>query len=146
MVAIQKSTSSVSVLRYLPDKNQHGSPNTPNRSAIEWATPTCGGTTNNPIHPTPNHTITMNERTTTSFEINGTEIEIKSRREAGSPSGWAVIAFCPSCSIRSTRIHLPQKLTSFATAIAASADGILLKENVSIVEEEIKSITINHDR
>jgi hypothetical protein len=87
----------------------------------------------------------MNERTTTSFEINGTEIEIKSRREAGSPSGWAVIAFCPSCSIRSTRIHLPQKLTSFATAIAASADGILLKENVSIVEEEIKSITINHD-
>ncbi|MFN4909385.1 MAG: hypothetical protein ACK5H0_10185 [Bacteroidota bacterium] len=87
----------------------------------------------------------MNERTTTSFEINGTEIEIKSRRESGSPSGWAVIAFCPSCSIRSTRIHLPSKLTSFATAIAASVDGILLKESVAKVEDEIRSITLDHD-
>lgn len=88
----------------------------------------------------------MNEKTITSFEIDGTEIEIKSRRESGSPSGWAVIAFCPSCSIRSTRIHIPQKLTNFASAIAASADGILSKKNVRIVEDAIKSITLDHDR
>jgi hypothetical protein len=89
----------------------------------------------------------MNERTTTSFEINGIEIEIKSRRESGSPSGWAVIAFTPSCSIRSTRIHLPSKLTSFAMAIVASASaGTLLDhKNITRVEEEIRSITLDHD-
>jgi len=93
-------------------------------------------------------TYIMNEKTIVSLEINGTEIEIKSRREAGSPSGWAVIAFTPACSIRSIRIHLASKLSAFATAIAAAASPAYTCTYVSDVEaikKAILSITLDHD-
>ena len=102
------------------------------------------------IHPTPyNYTrktiIPMNEKTITSLELNGTEVELKSRRESGSPSGWSIIAFTPSCSLRTTRIHLPSKLTAFASAIAAAVDDYE-DESVTIIEAAIKSITLNLDK
>jgi hypothetical protein len=92
------------------------------------------------------NTYIMNERTIVSLEINGTEIEIKSRREGGSPSGWAVIAFTPSCSIRSIRIHLDSKLAAFASAIAASVSpSYSYISDVEAIKKAILSITLDHD-
>ena len=87
----------------------------------------------------------MKEQTVTSLEINGTEVELKSRRESGSPSGWAVIAFTPCCSLRTTRIHLPSKLTSFASAVASAVDDYE-DESVDIIESAIKSISLDYDK
>lgn len=87
----------------------------------------------------------MKEQTVVSLEINGTEVELKSRRESGSPSGWALIAFTGwGCSLRTTRIHIPSKLTSFASAIAAAVDDYE-DESVDRLESAIKSITLDHD-
>jgi hypothetical protein len=86
----------------------------------------------------------MNEKTTVSIEINKNEIELKSRRESKSPSGWAVIAFTPACSLRSARLHIDSKLTSFATAVAATV-GSFEAESVETLKKAITSITFDHD-
>jgi hypothetical protein len=106
--------------------------------------PDDGGTPNSITNPNHNLIITMKEQTVVSLEINGTEVELKSRRESGSPSGWALIAFTPCCSLRTTRIHIPSKLTSFASAIAAAVDDYE-DESVDQIESAIKSITLDHD-
>jgi hypothetical protein len=92
------------------------------------------------------NTYIMNERTIISLEINETEVEIKSRREASSPSGWAVIAFTPACSLRSTRIHLESKLTAFASAVAAAvAEDCPHVDDVAALKQAILCITLDHD-
>jgi len=108
------------------------------------ATPPDGGIRPNSNNPNRKTTIPMKEKTVTSIELNGTEVELKSRREAGSPSGWSIIAFTPCCSLRTTRLHLPAKLTLFASAITAAVDDYE-DESVTAVEEAIKSITLYLD-
>ena len=108
------------------------------------ATPPDSGIRPTTCNPNRKTIIPMKEKTVISIEINRTEVELKSRREVGSPSGWSLIAFTPSCSLRTTRLHLPSKLTCFASAIAAAVDDYE-DESVTAIEEAIKSITLNLD-
>ena len=43
-------------------------------------------------------------KTVTEIRIDNTLVEIKSKRDKDSPSGWSVIAFTPACSIRCVRV------------------------------------------
>jgi hypothetical protein len=88
----------------------------------------------------------MPEKTVTSIELSDAkiEVELKSRREPSSPSGWAVIAFAPSCSLRSTRVHIDSKLRDFSAAIAASV-GDFSDDAEDMIAASIRSITIDHD-
>ena len=59
----------------------------------------------------------------TTFEINidGTLVEVKSKRDKDSPSGWSVIAFTPACSIRCVRLPDRDWFNRFRDAIIAAA-------------------------
>ena len=59
----------------------------------------------------------------TTFEINidGTLVEVKSKRDKDSPCGWSVIAFTPACSIRCVRLHDRDWFNRFCDAIIAAS-------------------------
>jgi hypothetical protein len=80
-------------------------------------------------------------KTITEVDIEGVVVEIKSRRDTSHVSGWSVIAFTPSCSIRSVKTHRPDFLDDFARAIVASVyDGMRYEEFAQEVAEAVKSI------
>ncbi|MBO00869.1 MAG: hypothetical protein CL438_09455 [Acidimicrobiaceae bacterium] len=60
-------------------------------------------------------------KTVTEVKIDKTLVEIKSKRDKDAPSGWSIIAFTPSCSIRCTRAHDDVWFSNFACAIIAAA-------------------------
>jgi len=59
--------------------------------------------------------------TTTVVEINNMSIALKARVDSSemNPSGWSIIAFAPSASIRCVRAHQPQHLDLFVRSIMA---------------------------
>lgn len=56
------------------------------------------------------------------ISINGFDVTIKAKQD-DNPSGWAVIAFTPSCSIRCMRTHRENLLQWFCDAVAAACDS-----------------------
>lgn len=73
-------------------------------------------------------------KTITEIDIDGTTVEIKSRRDDRHPSGWSVIAFTPELSIRSVKCHRPDALTAFADAIVGSCIGTNPEDSTMAVE------------
>lgn len=61
-----------------------------------------------------------NNPTAISLDINGYDVDIKSKREGGR---WSVIAFAPSCSLRSGKTHRPNLLDMFCEAVLAACDS-----------------------
>ena len=62
-------------------------------------------------------------KTTFEIKIGETLVEVKSKRDKDSPSGWSVIAFTPACSIRCIRLHDRDWFNRFRDAIIAAAGG-----------------------
>ena len=60
-------------------------------------------------------------KTTTEIRIDNTLVEIKSKRDKDSPSGWSVIAFTPACSIRCVRVDDWEWFKRFIRAIIEAA-------------------------
>lgn len=87
----------------------------------------------------------MKEPTDTTAEImtlNGAKIAIKARPDDNdmNPSGWSIIAFAPSASIRCVRAHQPKHLSFFIKGImglGGSDSDELYRE----IEEVIHNVT-----
>ena len=81
-------------------------------------------------------------KTITEVDIDGTYVEIKSKRDTRHTSGWSVIAFSPSCSIRSVKTHRQDFLDDFARAIVSACyDGDHYETYVTEVADAVESIT-----
>jgi hypothetical protein len=85
--------------------------------------------------------------TQTIIEIDNQPVEIKARREQ---TGWAVIAFTPSMSSRSTKLHLTGTREAFARAIVYSIldpefedDWNDSKDALKAVDKAILYVTTN---
>lgn len=77
-------------------------------------------------------------KTTFEIKIGDTLVEVKSKRDKDSPSGWSVIAFTPACSIRCIRLHDRDWFNHFRDAIIAAA-GVTWNSNT----EEYKQLFDN---
>jgi hypothetical protein len=57
--------------------------------------------------------------------INNMKVAIKARRDDDdmNPSGWSIIAFTPSASIRCVRAHQPKHLDLFVKGVIALTGG-----------------------
>jgi hypothetical protein len=84
----------------------------------------------------------VNHKTVATLDIAGKDLTIKSRYEPDTPSGWAVIAFAPTCSIRTTKIHREEYLENYASAIAAACGSFHLGD-VRDISDAVLSITLN---
>lgn len=80
-----------------------------------------------------------NTPTSVSLDINGFDVDIKSKCESGR---WSVIAFTPSCSLRSSKTHRPALLDMFCEAILAGCDSDS-DEDLDVVREAVLLITPN---
>ena len=60
-------------------------------------------------------------KTVTEVRIDSALVQIKSKTDKDAPSGWSVIAFTPSCSIRCTRVHDYTWFACFVRAIIEAA-------------------------
>lgn len=78
--------------------------------------------------------------TVVEVEVDGEVIEIKSKRDDRHVSGWSVIAFTPSCSIRSIKCHRPDLREAFTDAIVASVTEEPTDEERNAVNAAILSI------
>lgn len=80
-------------------------------------------------------------KTVTEVDIDGAFVEIKSKRDNKHASGWSVIAFTPSVSIRSVKTHRQDFLDDFARAIVSSCyDGDRFEIYVTEVADAIQEI------
>ena len=85
-------------------------------------------------------------KTVTEIEIKSrdgdstTLAEIKSKRDSSHASGWSVIAFTPSSSIRCVKCHRDDSLSCFAASIISACGGDCSPEQIDIVEDAILSI------
>jgi hypothetical protein len=61
-----------------------------------------------------------NSPTSVTLDINGFDLDIKSKQEGGR---WSVIAFTPSCSLRSNKTHRSNLLDMFCESILAGCDS-----------------------
>jgi hypothetical protein len=75
--------------------------------------------------------------TQTIIEIDNQPVEIKARKET---NGWAVIAFTPSMSSRSTKLHLSGTRDAFARAIVYSILDPELEEDWRDTANFLKSV------
>jgi hypothetical protein len=75
--------------------------------------------------------------TAVSLDINGFDVDIKSKHEGGR---WSVIAFTPSCSLRSSKTHRPNLLDMFCEAVLAGCDSDS-DEDLDAVREAVLLIT-----
>lgn len=80
-----------------------------------------------------------NTPTAVSLDINGFDVDIKSKCENGR---WSVIAFTPSCSLRSSKTHRPALLDMFCEAILAGCDSDR-DEDLDAVRDAVLLITAN---
>ena len=80
-----------------------------------------------------------NSPTAVSLDINGFDVDIKSKCENGR---WSVIAFTPSCSLRSSKTHRPALLDMFCEAILAGCDSDS-DADLDAVREAVLLITPN---
>tara|TARA_R100001129_G_scaffold136698_1_gene98106 strand:+ start:123 stop:374 length:252 start_codon:yes stop_codon:yes gene_type:complete len=80
-------------------------------------------------------------KTATEKQVGNAVVEIKSRREDNA-SGWSIISFTPTGSLRTTRPHIESVLDKFVDAIIASVDRDLLQDDslVAEVKEAVLSI------
>jgi hypothetical protein len=71
--------------------------------------------------------------TATVVTINESPISIKARADDNemNPSGWSIIAFAPSASIRCVRAHQPKHLDLFIKSILALAGHWQLDYNLT---------------
>ena len=60
-------------------------------------------------------------KTVTEVRVDNALVQIKSKTDEDAPSGWSVIAFTPSCSIRCTRVHDYTWFACFVRAIIEAA-------------------------
>lgn len=74
-----------------------------------------------------------NMKTTAEIQIGDTIVEIKSRREDNA-SGWSIIVFTPTGSLRCVRPHISTVLNRFVDAIVASVDKRFLNHE-SVVQD-----------
>jgi hypothetical protein len=61
-----------------------------------------------------------NSPTSVTLDINGFDVDIKSKIEN---DRWSVIVFTPSCSLRSNKTHRSNLLDMFCEAVLASCDS-----------------------
>ena len=88
--------------------------------------------------------------TQTIIEIDGQPVEVKARKEE---NHWAVIAFTPSFSIRSSKLHLKGTREAFGRAIACSIidpeledDFVDIDASLQLVEAAIILVTDNFSK
>ena len=81
----------------------------------------------------------INNTTSITLDVNGFDVDIKSKRESGR---WAVIAFTPSCSLRSNKTHRPHLLDMFCEAVLAGCDSDS-DEDLDAIREGVLTITPN---
>ena len=77
-------------------------------------------------------------KTTTEIQIGEAVVEIKSRREDNA-SGWSIIVFTPTGSLRCGRPHIGMVLHRFVDAIVASVDRKYL-ESESVINETTAAV------
>ncbi len=87
----------------------------------------------------------MREPTNTTAEIltlNGSKIAIKARPDDSdnNPSGWSIIAFAPSASIRCVRAHQPKHLDLFIKSVMALGESTS-EELYREIEEVTHNVT-----
>jgi hypothetical protein len=63
-------------------------------------------------------------KTVSEVRVANALVQIKSKVDKEAPSGWSVIAFTPSCSIRCTRTHDQQWCECFVRAIIEAAGAM----------------------
>jgi hypothetical protein len=80
-----------------------------------------------------------NSPTSVTLDINGVDVDIKSKYESGR---WSVIIFTPSCSLRSRKVHRPNLLLMLCEAVLAACDSDS-NEDLDLVSEAIELITPN---
>ncbi len=78
------------------------------------------------------------------LEVNNQPVEIKSRRE-DTVSGWAIIAFTPICSIRSTKVGSEGLRYSLAESICAACGGGHSGPTIDALALAIHEITLMND-
>jgi len=78
------------------------------------------------------------------LEVNSQPVEIKSRRE-DTVSGWAIIAFTPICSIRSTKVGSEGLRFLLAEAINAACGGDPRDPFIDYIAIAIHEITLLND-
>tara|TARA_R100000995_G_C3435288_1_gene100515 strand:- start:131 stop:415 length:285 start_codon:yes stop_codon:yes gene_type:complete len=89
----------------------------------------------------------MKEPKNTTAEVitlNNASISIKARRDNDdmNPSGWSIIVFAPSASIRCVRAHQPRHLNLFIWSILALAgEPNIDPRKYKLVEETIHNVT-----
>lgn len=88
--------------------------------------------------------------TQTLIEIDGSPVQLKARKDDG---WWAVIAFTPAFSIRSSKIHLKGVREAFARAVVCSIidpefedDYVEIGTHLQMVEAAIALITDDFSR
>lgn len=88
--------------------------------------------------------------TQTLIEIDGQPVEVKARKEE---NHWAVIAFTPAFSIRSSKLHLKGTRDSFARAVVCSVidpeledDFVDIEASMHLVEAAIALVTDNFSK
>jgi len=91
-----------------------------------------------------------NEMTVTEIAIGQYYVDIKSKRDDRHHSGWSVIAFTPSCSLRCVKCNREDTLLKFASAVvAATADDeetdATYEDYITLVIDAVKSITLELD-
>ncbi len=77
-------------------------------------------------------------KTTAEIQIGEVVVEIKSRREDNA-SGWSIIVFTPTGSLRCVRPHIGKVLQRFVDSIIASVDRKHL-ESESLINETTAAI------
>lgn len=88
----------------------------------------------------------MREPTNTTAEIltlNGSKIAIKARPDDSdnNPSGWSIIAFAPSASIRCVRAHQPKHFDLFIKSVMALGESTS-EELYREIEEVTHNVTM----
>tara|TARA_R110002020_G_scaffold58263_1_gene159719 strand:+ start:1225 stop:1485 length:261 start_codon:yes stop_codon:yes gene_type:complete len=77
-------------------------------------------------------------KTTAEIQIGDAVVEIKSRREDNA-SGWSIIVFTPTGSLRCVRPHISMVLQRFVDAIVASVDRKYL-ESESVINDTTAAV------
>lgn len=86
------------------------------------------------------------DTSTTVIEVGDTHISIKAKPDDhdNNPSGWSIIAFSPSASIRCVRAHQEKHLNRFILGILAMSGSSYEEQNSKLfrkVREGINTVT-----
>lgn len=80
-----------------------------------------------------------------SLEVNGHPVDLKSRTE-DVVSGWAILAFTPVCSLRSTKVGTEGSRIHIAKAIISACGGFADDpELYQTIARQIADITVDYE-